>query len=63
MYVCVCNGIKDSQVRSAAQKGAGTVGQVFKAHGCKPDCAQCVGCMRDVLEDELTPTGFMLAAE
>jgi len=63
MYVCVCNGIKDSQVRSAAQNGAGTVGQVFKAHGCKPDCAQCVGCIRDVLEDELTPGGIMLAAE
>lgn len=63
MYICICNGIKDSQVRTAAQDGAGTVGQVFRAHGCKPDCAQCVGCMRDILEEELVPEVGMMAAE
>jgi bacterioferritin-associated ferredoxin len=54
MYVCVCNSIRDRQVRSAVQGGAETVGRVFRAHGCKPECAQCVDCMREVINDEVS---------
>ena len=63
MYACICNGLKDKDVRTAARAGAGTVGQVFKSLNCKPSCATCVGCIRDVLEDELVPRGELMAAE
>lgn len=63
MYVCVCNGIKDHQVRDAIKQGAETVGRVFKAHGCKADCAQCVNCIRDVIEQEISSPIILLAAE
>ena len=63
MYVCVCNGIKEKQVRKAVRKGAETVGRVFKAHGCKADCAQCVNCMRDVIEEEVSTPDVLMAAE
>ncbi len=63
MYVCVCNGIREKQVRKAVNEGASTVGRVFKAHGCKADCAQCVNCMRDVIEKETQTDNTLLAAE
>lgn len=63
MYACICNSLKDGDVREAARRGAGTVGQVFKALDCKPKCATCVTCIRDVLEDELVPQTNLIAAE
>ncbi|MDV7340245.1 (2Fe-2S)-binding protein [Terasakiella sp. A23] len=63
MYVCVCNGIREKQVRKAVNDGAATVGRVFKAHGCKPECAQCVNCMRNVIEQESSQDTTLLAAE
>ena len=63
MYVCICNGIKDKQVRKAVKNGAETVGRVFKAHGCKPECGQCVGCMRSVIQEEVSPAPELMAAE
>ena len=63
MYVCVCNGIRERQVRKAVKDGAETVGKVFKAHGCKADCAQCINCMRDVIEEEVRSSDILLAAE
>lgn len=62
MYVCVCNGIREKQVIKAVNEGASTVGRVFKAHGCKPECAQCVNCMRDMIANE-TVEPAALAAE
>lgn len=53
MYVCICNGIKEKQIKSAVQRGADTVGRVFKAHGCKAQCAQCICAMRDTIEEEI----------
>ncbi|GGF67919.1 bacterioferritin-associated ferredoxin [Terasakiella brassicae] len=63
MYVCVCNGLREKEVRNAVKGGADTVGRIFKAYGCKPDCAQCIGCMRDVIEEEIAPSEQLLAAE
>jgi len=63
MYVCVCNGLREKEVRNAVKSGADTVGRIFKAHGCKPDCAQCIGCMRDFIEEEMVSSDQLLAAE
>jgi len=63
MYVCVCNGLNDRNVRKAITEGADTVGRVFKAHGCKADCAQCVNSMRDLIEEETNTSSTFMAAE
>lgn len=63
MYICVCNGINDKQVRKAVKKGAQTVGRVFKEHDCKADCAQCVNCIRNVIKEETHSSDVMFAAE
>lgn len=63
MYICVCNAIKDHEVRHAVNQGATTPGKIFKSHGCRANCGQCVNHMRDVIEDEASPSEFLEAAE
>jgi bacterioferritin-associated ferredoxin len=63
MYVCICNGIKDKEVKTAVQAGAQTVAQVFKSQGCRPDCGKCFQCMRETIEEEMVQDSFALAAE
>lgn len=63
MYVCICNGIKEKDVRAAVNSGADTVSRVFKSQGCKPECGNCIGCMRDIMEDEMRMDDLPMAAE
>jgi bacterioferritin-associated ferredoxin len=43
MYVCLCNGLTDRQVKQAAA-AAGTTkpSGVYAACGCRAQCGQCV---------------------
>ena len=50
MYVCLCNSIRCSDVRSAAGAGASTPGGVYRHMGCRPQCGRC----RDAIVDLLT---------
>lgn len=61
MYVCNCNGIRERQVRAAIEAGAAKPADVFRAHGCKPQCARCVCEMREMIEQ--SQELFALAAE
>ncbi len=49
MYICLCNGFTDRQVRSNAQASGGSVGQLYKSLGCSPKCGKCVPVVRDML--------------
>lgn len=42
MYVCLCNGLSDRQIRAAAVESDGSVDAVFARLGAKRDCGQCV---------------------
>jgi len=50
VYVCNCNGIRERQVRSAIEAGANKPAEIFRAHGCKPQCARCVCEMREMID-------------
>lgn len=64
MYVCICNGIREKQVREAVNDGARTVGKVFKSQGCKADCAKCTNCIKNVIQEECqSAMDLMMAAE
>jgi len=52
MYICICNAISDRSVRGCA---ANSVADIFRSHGTKPQCGQCVPHMRQLLA-ELLPT-------
>ncbi len=52
MIVCVCNALRENQVRAKARDCAGSVGRVYASLGCKPQCCQCLPFARQVIQDE-----------
>jgi bacterioferritin-associated ferredoxin len=41
MYVCLCNGVTDRDVRSTAAAHDGTISDVYRALGVRPKCGKC----------------------
>lgn len=57
MYVCVCNGIRERDIRRAVlEDGARTPLDVFRACGASPQCRMCVPDIRRLVEDVLAET-------
>jgi bacterioferritin-associated ferredoxin len=53
MYVCICNALKCSQFREAAQGGAQDVSSAFKACGARPRCGRCFEEAASLIEQSL----------
>jgi bacterioferritin-associated ferredoxin len=52
MYVCICNAIRECELRSAAKACAGDVDAVYAALGKEPLCGQCLDEAMHVMIDE-----------
>lgn len=53
MYVCICNGVTDRDIRKAADQGARTLdalGEQLKVATC---CGRCADCARQVLHEAI----------
>jgi len=53
MIVCVCNAIRENEVRAAARAGASCPTSAYRARGCKPRCGQCFSFAREIIAAEL----------
>lgn len=42
MYICVCNAIRECELRRAALRTAGDAEAVYAALGKRPNCGQCL---------------------
>lgn len=42
MYICVCNAIRECELRDAARRCPGDPDAVYEALGCRPQCGQCL---------------------
>ncbi|WP_313211080.1 (2Fe-2S)-binding protein, partial [Stenotrophomonas sp.] len=42
MYVCICNGVTDHQIREAAQSGVVSVSELTMRTGCGATCGSCL---------------------
>jgi bacterioferritin-associated ferredoxin len=52
MYICLCNGINDRQIRAlCATAPSCTVAQVYKAQGVAPKCGKCIPTVRALLAE------------
>lgn len=50
MYVCLCHGFTERQVKSAIEEGgAGSTAAVYKHFSCAPRCGKCVPFVRDMV--------------
>lgn len=50
MYVCICNGITDHQIREAAAAGCATVAELTMRTGAGANCGSCLEMAMDVLQ-------------
>jgi bacterioferritin-associated ferredoxin len=55
MYVCLCNGLTDRDIRRVAGPSDGSVSQVYRALGCAPQCGKCVPVVRQMVSDAPAP--------
>jgi bacterioferritin-associated ferredoxin len=52
MVVCVCNAIREKDVRAAARDGAISACQAYRALGRQAKCGQCVPFARSIIDSE-----------
>ncbi|MBB1115796.1 (2Fe-2S)-binding protein [Stenotrophomonas sp. W1S232] len=50
MYVCICNGVTDHQIRQAAEQGVASVAELTMRTGCGATCGSCLEMASDLLE-------------
>lgn len=53
MYVCLCKGITDRQIKAAINNGASSIGQLRKALGVASQCGKCGVATREILQESL----------
>jgi bacterioferritin-associated ferredoxin len=52
MVVCVCNAIRENEVRHAARSGCVTPCEAFRSMGRQPKCGQCTVVARAIIAEE-----------
>jgi bacterioferritin-associated ferredoxin len=53
MYICVCKGITDHQIRAAAHEGVSSVDELRDCLGVASRCGKCSALAADVLHESL----------
>jgi len=60
MYVCVCNAIRESDIRRCVtDQGARSPMDVFRAMGASPQCRMCIPDIRRLVVEVLQETQAM----
>lgn len=60
MYVCLCNGVTDIQIREAAANGCKTVSELTMRTGCGSTCGSCLDMAAGLLADHQAAVAFAL---
>ena len=50
VYVCICNGVTDRQIREAASAGCSTLAELTMRTGAGANCGSCLDMAMDVLQ-------------
>ena len=62
MYVCLCHGVTDRDIRAAAANGARTLKDLRRDLGVTSECGRCACCARDCLKEAHTALGSCSSA-
>jgi bacterioferritin-associated ferredoxin len=57
MYVCLCNGFTDGQVRAVSPESSGSAAEVYRQLGCRPRCGKCVPMVREMVRRQSASHG------
>ena len=58
MYVCLCKGITDNQIKDAVCGGATTLRKVRKQLGAMSQCGKCAVLTKEIVEDTLAQQNY-----
>lgn len=59
MYVCICNGVTDHDIRRAVEAGCGSLAELTMRTGCGAGCGSCMEFAAELLV-EATPPGAVI---
>lgn len=51
MYTCICNAIRETDLRQAARRHCGDAESVYAKLGKRPSCGQCLEEAEDVITE------------
>lgn len=51
MYVCICNGVTDRQIREVAEAGCDSVSEMTMRTGAGASCGSCLGLVAELIEE------------
>jgi bacterioferritin-associated ferredoxin len=51
MYVCLCNGVTDREIRQTAAAGCRTMAELTMRTGCGAGCGSCTGMATAILDE------------
>ena len=57
MYVCICNGYRESEIRDAAGKGACSAIEAYEVMGHGPRCGRCLHYAQSVVDAVMAARG------
>lgn len=51
MIVCVCNAIREEEIRGIAKCGARCPRAAYAALGCEPQCGTCLDYAQEIIDE------------
>ena len=60
MYVCICHGVTDREIRRAAEEGCRDVHEVTMRSGCGSSCGSCLPLAAEILAEANSSKSFPL---
>lgn len=52
MYICICNAIREADLRKAALGTGGDAEAIYAMLGKRPNCGQCLGKAGEIIDQE-----------
>jgi len=52
MYICICNAIRETELRAAALGHDGDAEATYATLGKRPNCGQCLGRAGEIINSE-----------
>ncbi len=52
MIVCICNAIREDEIRRAARNGAPCPIAAYRSVDCESQCGQCLPYARKIIDEE-----------
>lgn len=52
MYICICNAIRENDLRNAALRCTGDAEATYACLGKRPNCGQCLDDAQEIIDEE-----------